>query len=191
MKHYGDITYKIYEYVFPNGKIYVGMTRQTLGNRRDCGYNHNPKLKEAIRLAGWRNINKVILADNLSREEACAEEMRFIKELCATDPNKGFNISHGGASTFAGLKHTDEYKKRMSDLQRGKVFSAETRRRLKEARARQRKPVRMYLENGNEEKVFDSLHDAAKEVLGYPTNIRRACESGKAYKGYLWAIERR
>ena len=183
--------YKVYEYVFPNEMIYIGMTKLSLSQRRDCGYQHNLKLKTAIKQAGWINIKKIILEDGLSKEEACQKEIEWIAKLKADNPSIGFNISKGGTATYAGLKHTQDFKQHLSSLLKGRVISETTLQRMKEARKKQSKPVKMLALDGKEIKQFKSLGDAATAINGYKSNISRACENGKPYKNYLWVFERR
>lgn len=197
MEHYGDITkisecnstYCVYKYVFPNGMIYVGMTKNTIQKRRDNGYQHNIRLRNAVKMFGWKNVQTTILASGLSKEKACKKEIEFIRELNANDPNVGYNISMGGTSTYAGLKHTKEYKRHMSDLHKGRVFSKETLMRMKDAHKAERIPVIMCSLSGKELTRYESLRSAASDVDGYASNISRSCKSGRAYKGYLWKKE--
>ena len=49
MKHY-----KVYQYCFPDGMLYIGMTKNSIEVRRDQGYQHNPRLRQALRDAGWQ-----------------------------------------------------------------------------------------------------------------------------------------
>ena len=90
------MSYKIYMYSFPNGMVYIGMTKHTVQYRKDCGYQHNLKLKQAIKKYGWKDIGTTILADNLSKDEAYESEMYYINKYNADNPEKGYNISHGG-----------------------------------------------------------------------------------------------
>ena len=181
-------TYKVYRYTFPNGKVYIGVTKHSLEERRDNGYQHNKALQEAMRKFGWRNIKKDILASGLAEEDAYAEEIKQISAHRSTDPDIGFNISRGGKATFDGLSHTDEHKKYMSDLYKGKSFAPETIERMKQAHSAERKPIIRILD-GSEE-LFESMRAAALAVGGYVSNIKRACESGKKYKGFYWNYER-
>lgn len=208
MKHVGDITklngaelpvvdvitggspYCVYEYIFPDGMVYVGMTKHTIQRRRDNGYQHNPRLRSAARAVGWKNVRTVILAKGLSREEACKKEIDFIRKLNADNPTVGYNVSKGGASTYAGLKHTESYRRHMSEMYKGRTFSEETLKRMKDAHKGERKPVIMYSLNGEELVRHESSRAAALAVGGHATNIRRACNSGKAYKNYFWKDER-
>lgn len=200
MKHLGDITkidftkvepvdarmHKVYMYTFPNGKIYIGTTSLSIEERRDCGYHHNKELESAMRLFGWKNIVKTILCDGLDKKTAYETEKQYIKKHNATDPNIGYNISLGGETTFLGLRHSPEYKKKISELNKGKCVSEQTRKRLRIA---QKNKIGVICFCPDKKIEFDSLSMAAQYVCGYKTNIKRACESGKYYKGYKWELK--
>lgn len=169
--------------------IYIGVTSLRIEDRRDCGYQHNKRLTEAMRKYGWRNIEKTILADDLSCSAAFELEKTVIKELNATNPQLGYNISFGGKSTFAGLSHSDKFKKKMSAMYKGKVYSEETLNRMRNAHAKERHPVKCFDDNGIEIARFISLGHAANYVGGYRSNIARACTNpNKKYKGFYWAL---
>ena len=188
MKHYGDITGEsiVYMYKFPDGMIYIGTTSKSLSSRRDSGYNHNPRLKLAMK-CGWRNIEKTILASGLSKDDAFAEEERYIRELDATNPCVGYNISSGGKGTYKGLRHSDAYRKAMSERCKGRSFSDETLRRMKDAHAKERHPVIRISSNGMD--VFESATAAAKEMSCCTSTITRACKRKQNwYKGYQWSF---
>ena len=202
LRHLGDITkisgrdalasnvkYKVYMYTFPNGKVYIGMTKNSIQNRKHCGYQHNDELKSAIRAYGWKQIRVSILAENLSESDACEKEILFIQEYEATNPEKGYNKSFGGKSTYSGLKHSDEYKNRMSKLMTGRKVSEQTIMRQKAVNAKNAFPAIQLDAQGNSIRKFASLSDAAKYVNGHKTNIKRACLSHKLYKGYMWMFE--
>ena len=165
------------------------MTGGRIEDRRDNGYAHNLKLKEALRNAGWRRVCVTILANCETRSEAFRREQYEISRHNATDPSVGYNISRGGASTFAGLHHSDETKRRMSAMAIGKVYSAETLRRMREAHAKERIPVTGTDFDGDEYD-YPSLTAAAEAIGGYPSNIRRAIVSGKSYKGLWWKLQK-
>ena len=184
-------TYKVYKYAFPNGKVYIGMTSLPLAERRDCGYQHNPRLQEAISLYGWAGFSHEVLIDGLTEQEASEMEQKYISEYDATNPNKGYNVSLGGRSTFRGLKHSEEHKKRMSELYRGKHFSDEHLKHLREAHAKERIAVRSVDTYGRIVNEYDSLGNAANDVGGHKSNISRACKSGKPYKGVYWRYAER
>lgn len=179
--------YKVYKYVFPNGKIYIGVTSLTIEERRDNGYQHNKSLQKAIREYGWRGFEHDILRDGLTKEEAFNLEREMIARFDATNPENGYNVSYGGKSTFAGLKHTEEVKKRLSNDRRGIPKTEEAKKNMRIAHAKERKPVVAIDDNGDVVGWYRSLGDAAEFVKGYRSNIMRACtNSAKKYKGYYW-----
>ena len=144
MKHY-----TVYQYTFPDGKIYIGMTGNKIENRRDCGYGHNKRLQAAMKAAGWSKICVSVLATCDTRDEAFRAEREAIAYHNATDPSVGYNISQGGKSTFEGLKHSAQTRKRMSDINIGKTFSSKTIQRMRDPHAKERVPVESYT-NGEE-----------------------------------------
>lgn len=179
-------TYKVYKYTFPDGKVYIGMTSLTLAERRDCGYQHNPRLQAAMRLYGWAGFSHEVLIDNLAEQEAAEMEQKLIAEYEATNPSKGYNVSLGGKSTFKGLNHSEEHKQRMSEMYRGKQFSNEHIKHLREAHAKERIAVKSVDGCGGVIKEYDSLGSAANDIGGHKTNVARACKSGRPYKGVYW-----
>ena len=108
--------YKIYLYKFPDGKVYIGMTKNDLATRRDQGYQHNKPLQEEMRKTGWGNIKTLILEDGLTKESACEREKFYISKFDSTNPKKGFNISKGGKATFKGLHHSKSHRQHLSEL---------------------------------------------------------------------------
>ena len=178
--------YQVYKYTFPNGKIYIGVTSQSIQARRDCGYNHNKDLKEAHRKYGWKNVATDILYRTTSQEDAFEKEMLYINQYDAINPEIGYNISPGGKSTYAGLKHTDDYRQHMSNIFKDRTFSEATLRKMKASHAKERKAVVCYDEYGAEVARFESLHQAAAAFNSHPTNIARACKRDNPYRELHW-----
>ena len=198
MKHLGDITkingaetqnriYKVYKYTFPDGKIYIGTTGQRIQDRRDCGYQHNKPLTQAMRGVGWKNIKVDILFSSESKEDAFNAEMRFIAQYNSTEPRSGYNISKGGNATFAGLHHTEEHKQNMRAILSGRKFSEKHIANLCHAHAKERKPV-ICTDQFGEKLTYESLGSAAQSLNCHKSNISRACASGKKYKGFFWTF---
>lgn len=184
------MSYRVYRYVFPDGKVYVGMTSHTLDRRWTFGYQHNERLTAALREVGINALRREVIVDGLTEEEAERLEQFYIAKFRATDPEYGYNISPGGKATYKGLKHTEEYKRHMSELYKGKVFSPETLQRMREAHKRECIPVVQLSLIGEFIKEHRGLNPAADAVGGYPTNINRACRSGRPYKDSLWRYKK-
>lgn len=90
--------YTVYKHISPNGKQYVGITKQDVIKRwangegyKNCTYFYN-----AIQKYGWENFQHIILYTGLSREEACEIEKNLIEELDLLNPEKGYNLKTGG-----------------------------------------------------------------------------------------------
>lgn len=81
-----------------NGKIYIGITRQTVeqrwktngkGYKKQCFY-------KAIKKYGWNNFNHIILFDKLTKEEAESKEKELISYYKSNNSEFGYNIENGG-----------------------------------------------------------------------------------------------
>ena len=120
-------TYSVYKHIFPNGKVYIGITSQKPQDRFDNGngYKTNP-MKRAIKKYGWENIQHEILFTNLNKEQAEQTEVELIKQFNSNNIKFGYNVAKGGHSNN-GYKHTEETKRKMSDWHKGKKFSEETK----------------------------------------------------------------
>lgn len=114
-----DRKYCVYKHTSPSNKIYIGITfnpkrRWYNGNgylhkRKDGKYNQ-PLFARAILKYGWDKFTHEILEDNLSKEQACELEKKYIQEYDSTNPQKGYNISFGGDILMYGKTHSEETK---------------------------------------------------------------------------------
>lgn len=88
--------YKIYLLTFPNGKQYVGMTKQRLESRwkNGHGYDFNKEMDDDIKRFGWDNIKKDVLETGLTEQEAFEAETYYIKEMKTRE--FGYNKGEGG-----------------------------------------------------------------------------------------------
>lgn len=91
---------QVYLYTFPNGKHYVGQTIYTYQKRAGkdgCLYTNY--IGNAIKNAGWNNIKKRVLQDNVEcQEDLNAWEQWYIALYHTTDKNRGYNLDKGGSS---------------------------------------------------------------------------------------------
>ena len=110
--------YKLYIHIFPNNKVYIGITQQTLQKRwkNGNGYKKDSCIYNAIMKYGWNNIKHKLLYDNLTIEEAIELEIQYIKLYKATNRKYGYNIANGG--NYAG-KHSEETRKKISEAKKG------------------------------------------------------------------------
>lgn len=130
--------FKVYIHETPNGKKYIGITSLKPETRwGGNGYKYTGQVfKYAINKYGWENIKHTIVADNLSKEEACKLEKELIKKYNTTDINYGYNMSIGGDCGAFGVVRSEETKNKISQAHKGlKVapFSDEARKNMSEA----------------------------------------------------------
>lgn len=90
--------YTVYEHIFPDGKIYVGLTKQKPVKRWGYdgrGYKIQP-IYDKICEFGWGNIQHIIVKDNLTLNEAQVLE----QELICKNEESGVscNIAKGGGA---------------------------------------------------------------------------------------------
>lgn len=90
--------YKAYIHIFPNKKVYVGITKQKPEKRwaKGKGYKNNEYLLNAIKKYGWENIEHKVLYSGLSKEQAEEKEIELIKQYKSNKRKYGYNIQNGG-----------------------------------------------------------------------------------------------
>lgn len=88
--------YTLYVHIFPNGKLYFGITKQDVKDRwgNGYGYKKQPKIYSAIQQYGWDNIEHRIIRIGLTAEEAQYKEKYYIEKYNTI--NDGYNVSDGG-----------------------------------------------------------------------------------------------
>lgn len=105
--------------------------------------------------------------ENMSDEEKEANRIRL-------DKAREKVIALGGG--FKGHNHTEEAKKRISEAQKGKFVSEETKKRMKQTNARKRKVVMLDID-GNYLRTFDSMTLACQYLK--ENNIHENPKSGE------------
>lgn len=108
----------VYKHTFPNQKVYIGITccEPRLRWRNGLGYNNQPIMRNAIKKYGWENIKHEIVAENLTKEEACNEEVRLIALYDSTNTMHGYNVTTGGEH----YEMTESHKLKISRANKGK-----------------------------------------------------------------------
>lgn len=130
--------YIVYKHTTPSGKVYIGITGNTVERRWQNGRNYksNKHFTNAIKKYGWDNIKHEILSDNLTKEQAEAKEILLIKKYKSNNMNYGYNVENGGNATG---KLSEETKKKISIANKGKTswlkgkhWSEEHKKRISE-----------------------------------------------------------
>ena len=204
--------YLVYVHTCPNGKRYVGMTRQKPNNRwrSGQGYLHCVDFYNAVIEFGWRNITHEIIANDLTKEEAESLERQLIKDFKTTDPRYGYNCHSGGLSGATinkvtrkrmsvaqsgegnpryGKHCSNETKDKIGTSKRGKPLTDAHKRKLGEVLGGDKnpaaRPVVQYDINMNFIAKWPYIRAAKKETGA--SNISSCCTGKqKTSGGYIW-----
>lgn len=126
----------VYVHVFPNDKIYIGVTEKKKANDRwenGKGYKGQPRIFNAIKKYGWDNIQHIVLIDNISIDKAYECERFLIDKYNSTDHKYGYNAALGGEhSSGYHFNHTEEAKKKISRGHKGKLWTDERKKKFSE-----------------------------------------------------------
>lgn len=151
--------YVIYKHTAPNGKVYIGITRQNPIRRwnNGHGYKHNEYFNNAILKYGWDSITHEILFTGLNKTQAENKEIELIAAYQSDNREYGYNIDKGGnvvgkvseetkkkQSLIArqrpkemhprlGKHLSEEHKRKISEAHKGKQISDEHKRKISEA----------------------------------------------------------
>lgn len=96
-----NIIYMIRNELSPEGKCYIGQTRNTFNERYLMGIGYSCKnryLKRAIEKYGERAFITHILEENIDPAKLNERETYFIKKFDSANPKKGYNLTLGGGS---------------------------------------------------------------------------------------------
>lgn len=91
--------WNIYKHTFPNGKVYIGLTKQQpeLRFKNGYGYEGCPLMFNAIKKYGWDNVITTWLYRDIDNiQEASFLERQSIKQYHSNEREYGYNISNGG-----------------------------------------------------------------------------------------------
>ena len=107
-----EATYCVYKHTCPNGKCYIGITKQNLKNRFHNGHGYDTQLfGRAIQKYGWENITHEILHEGLTLEDAYALEKESISKFKANNKEYGYNCDNGGAGAEGHVVSEEVRKK--------------------------------------------------------------------------------
>ena len=156
-----------------NGKVYVGLTCSPVERRWQSGwgYSSQPLFWNAIQKYGWDNFDHEIVCTGLSKEAACLLETDLISKYKSNDRRFGYNRDNGGYAQGRVSEHT---KILLREKNVGKTMSAESRRKMSEAR--RNKPL-----TEAQKQQLDSLHvgrpmpDHVKEMHRQQLRVNRLC----------------
>lgn len=128
--------YCVYKHTSPSGKVYIGITGRKPEHRwnNGNGYYQNKHFKSAIDLYGWENFTHEIIADGLTKEEACQLEKNLISAYKSNNKEFGYNKSIGGENPAEGITHSEDTKEKQRVSHKGYVASEQTKKKISDAK---------------------------------------------------------
>ena len=133
--------YTVYMHKTPNNKVYIGVTCHSVLHRwhsDGSGYKTQTLFWRAIQKYGWNNIEHIIIAENLTKEDAYKMETVLIAQYKSNNSEFGYNTSLGGEHSHCGCTASDELRKKLSDAHKGKSLTEGQLNNLKRIHARNR-----------------------------------------------------
>jgi group I intron endonuclease len=145
--------YCVYKHTAPNGKVYIGVTRQRPEDRwqNGLGYRTQQKFYRAIQKYGWENFDHEILFEGLSFEEAEKTESELIARYRSCDNRCGYNVESGGISRKEVSEETkqklreiysqEKYKKRIAEINKRRWSDPVAHKKMSERFSGEKNPM--------------------------------------------------
>lgn len=200
----------VYRVSSPNGKSYIGATTFSLQQRKvkhlsaaRCG--SKLKFHKAIRKYGDK-LNWEILAKTDCKNRAVELERLYIEKFDTL--KNGYNGTLGGEGVlglhaFLGKTHSEEYKRKMSKIMKGRKVSKKTREKISKSKTGSKVPVevvkKQLASRGmksffilKDDKVLGSFsnHCECARVFNLNRNLISHCLNNpnnyKSHKGYTF-----
>ena len=172
--------WSVYVHTSPSNKVYVGITKDIKHRWRanGNGYKGSTRIWYAIQKYGWDNFRHEIIANNLTKEEACDMEIELIKKYKSTDPAFGYNLESGGQ--YPALAPESIEKLRQSQM--GHPVSD----RVRDVLANYHKIPIICIET---KEVFNSAREASERMGLCYTSISKTARGKQAScGGYHFAV---
>lgn len=209
---YKNNVYTVYMHVFPNDKVYIGITCKDVNRRWNTdgsGYKNQIKMWRAIQKYGWDNIEHIIIAKNINIESAVHMEQELIELYDSTNKKHGYNTSLGGwahsnevkekiSSGNLGKKHTEEAKKKMSESRKGVPKTEEWKRKIGQAHLgiKHTDEARKRMSEIAKNRVYDSTNDRrniavvqlnleTKEFINEYRSVKEASRQTETKAGHI------
>ena len=166
-------SWSVYKHVFPNGKVYIGITSLDVNKRWRDGFGYLDKshdgkyiqrrMFKAIVKYGWINISHEIVADGLSEQEAKTMEMQLIGQYKSNEYQFGYNIDGPEEDDDKLQQNIEAFQQRLRDASY----------------------LTMCDQTGA---IYPSMSEASRQT-GIPVStIRKSCKDGTKWKGLSFSL---
>ena len=159
--------------------------------RKQNGEYNQPAFASAINKYGWDGFDHIIIADNLTEQEAKNKEIELIalyKSNCCryNNPKMGYNMTDGGDGT-SGYMMDDNRKAKLIQSNMRRSMSENNKKALFEAVA---KPVVQLTKTGEFVKEYTAGIIAERETNIERCHIFECCNHKRASAGgFLWILK--
>jgi len=175
----------VYIYTFPNGKKYIGQTVQTVEKRSKNGegYKESPKVYQAIKKYGWKNV-KVKTIECKNQEEMDILEKKLIKQLKTQNIEFGYNIAPGGMGGPLTKEHKENISialKNFYNTPEGKKLKQNSSLRQRELITNRKEEFNEYLKKARVNKTkegYKNSIEALKEYYLVPEHQQERVKNG-------------
>lgn len=174
--------YFVYEHVTPSNKVYIGITNQNPERRWRNGEGYKPRESRetpfwrAIKKYGWDNIRHIVVAEGLTKNEACELEKNLIALFRTNDRRYGYNVCSGGDVPMYDC--SDEIREHM----RESAFKKWKRPEYVESHTGENHWTH---KKGYSQKSIDAMKKANIGIKRTPKQIEFLREKGKHQKKYF------
>ena len=180
--------YTVYQHIFPNGKRYVGITRQSPEKRwgyKGGNYAHQV-VGNAIRKYGWDNIEHDIFALCNTKEDAERLERWLVEYYDTTNPEHGYNILPGGDVSVNDA--TPEMRYKLGNGKRGKKHTEEEKQKISEGvkRAFNRPESNGCFGKRASDETKEKMRQSRANYLSDPENLKAQLERSSKVMTELW-----
>lgn len=158
-----------------NGKKYVGITTASRPERRwkeGKGYWYNKHFYSAILKHGWDNFEHEVFEVD-SKEEMYRKEVELISFYHSNDPEFGYNSSSGGEHGFLGCKHSEEFRRKISEAGKERWLDPEYREKVVEAQKKVQKKIH------SDPEYRKHMSETQKKVHSDPAYLKKLSEAKK------------
>lgn len=170
-----EVKWLIYKIGFPNGKCYIGLTKnfkkRIQRHRQDTNARIHLPLYGALNKYGWENVAVTIVEDNIpSFQEACKVEKSYIAQNRSYIRNgNGYNCTEGGEGVAGGVPEQVEAF-RQAAIERWK--DPEYRSKMKSLKRRMDSEVKEKISNSLKETYAKHGHPWTGREISEDTRLR-------------------
>lgn len=181
----------IYCYKSPSGKVYIGQTTDEKTRRAtffNTNYHYGGKYIDSARLKygpksfTYEVLETVEATDDKIKEVLDNLEILYIRKYNSNNREFGYNLTIGGKTTL-GYKFSEEAKKKLSELRKGKVFCPNRTLKIQQKIIDSlSKEIEVFDTSGTLIGTFKNAKELSNKLNIPITSIRNCIYRGNLYK---------